>query len=88
MGDSSLNPWVQVQRVGERVQEAIRPPDLPSPGKPPPLVDETAASIIQGLQARRRRMGAAGGGGSSTVLTGALGAVGDAPTQGKTLLGL
>ena len=88
MGNSSLNPWVQYQRVGERVQAAIKPPELPTPDKPPPLVDETAASIIQGLQARRRRASAAGAGSSSTILTGPRGAAGEAPTQSKTLLGL
>jgi hypothetical protein len=68
--------------------KAMKAPDPPTPEKPPPLVDETAAAIIQGLQSRRRRAAAAGLGGSSTVLTGALGAAGSAPTQGKTLLGL
>lgn len=85
MGNSALNPWVQVQRVGERIQNPMKPPPPKLPPAPP-LVDETAAGIIQGLQARRRR--SAGAGAGSPILTGGLGASGMAPTEAKTLLGL
>lgn len=86
MGNSALNPWVQIQRVGERIQNPLKPPAPPKLPPAPPLVDEQAAGIIQGLKARRRRTAGAGAG--SPILTGGLGASGMAPTEGKSLLGL
>jgi hypothetical protein len=61
-----------------------KPPKLPPPLPPPPTLTDADVEDQRRLQREKERKRR---GRSSTILTGPLGAAGQAPVQKKTLLG-